>query len=346
MKRTFLIGFLGGIAGFLLMVGLISLTNPASAWFSSQQEPLGNISADPTGLEVAAQFTEGERVSPNTLLGTAFTYQGYLKKDGQPYTGQCTMKFTLYNGDPWNGGVPLFYNEITPVQVTNGLFAEDIDFGASYFTGDYRSIVPEFKCPVTSDDYIMMPAQPIRAVPYALSLRPGALIEGTALNSYAHTFGVHNEYELPGSAAVYGLSEKGPGVYATTNSATEPALMAYSDDGPALGIYGKIQVYNAGINTNTPVFIHRVESTNICTLHTYATIIHNSKIDNNPNAILLVTYRDNFVTPPRYPLGVSYLTSDAFCGAGTAGHWMIYSLGETPVALIDGQTFNVLAVEP
>ena len=341
MKRTFLMGFLGGIVGFIMMAGLIGLANPTSAWFSSQQEPLGNISADPTGLEVTAQFTEGERLTADSPVETAFTYQGFLKKDGQPYTGQCTMKFTLYNGDPWDGGVPLIYNEITPVQVTNGLFAEDIDFGASYFTGDYRSIVPEFQCPVTSD-YVTMPSQPIRAVPYALSLRPGALIEGTALNSYAHTFGVHNEYELPGSAAVYGLSEKGPGVYATTNSATEPALMAYSDDGPALGIYGKIEVYGP----NGPVFKHTVTVSNKCSSpYTYMTVIDNIKVNNNPNALLLVTYQNLGGNPPRSPVGVSYLTSDAYCGSGTTGHWIIYSLANPGEELLPGQTFNVLAID-
>ena len=342
MKRTFLIGFLGGIVGFIMMAGLINPTNPASAWFSSQQEPPSNINASPAGLEVTAQFTEGERLTADSPVETAFTYQGYLKKDGQPYSGYCNILFTLIDG----GGNPLDEDYKTWVVFSNGLFSVDVDFGASEFKGAYRAIIPSFSC----DSVVgTMPAQPIRAVPYALTalgLRPGALIEGTTLNSYQSVLGVYSQSTAVDSKAIYGLSEQGYGIYAATNSTTYPALMAYSQSGPALGIYGKIQVYNAGINTNTPVFIHRVESTNICTLHTYATIIHNSKIDNNPNAILLVTYRDNFVTPPRYPLGVSYLTSDAFCGAGTAGHWMIYSLGETPVALIDGQTFNVLAVEP
>lgn len=344
MKRTFLMGFLGGIVGFIMMAGLIGLVNPASAWFSSQQEPPGDNSASPAGLEVTAYFTEGERLTSDSPVGTAFTYQGFLKKDGQPYTGKCAILFYLYDG----GDNYLDDYYVSEVDLSNGLFSVDIDFGASQFQGSYRSIIPNFKCPVTSD-YVLMPAQPIRAVPYAitaLGLRPGVLIEGTALNSYQSVLGVHSQSTAVDSKAIYGLSEQGYGIYAATNSTTYPALMAYSQSGPALGIYGKIQVYNAGINTNTPVFIHRVESTNICSVHTYATVIYNSKIDNNPNAILLVTYRDNFVTPPRYPLGVSYLTSDAFCGDGTAGHWMIYSLGETPVALIDGQTFNVLAVEP
>jgi len=339
MKRTFLIGFLGGIAGFLLMVGLISLTNPASAWFSSQQEPLGNISADPTGLEVTAQFTEGERLTADSPVETAFTYQGFLKKDGQPYTGKCEVYFYLYNGG--GGYVDEYY--LPEVNFTNGLFSVDIDYGAGEFKGAYRAIIPSFICNGVQGT---MDAQPIRAVPYALSLRPGALIEGPGVNAYGNTLTVHNESFTIGSAAIHGLSNFGPGIYASTNSPSEPALLAYSSSGPALGIFGKIKVYNAGINSNTPAFIHRVETSNICSAHTYATVIYNSKIDNNPNAILLVTYRDNFVTPPRTPLGVSYLSSDAFCGAGTAGHWMIYSLAETPVALNLNQTFNVLAVEP
>jgi len=338
MKRTFLIGFLGGIAGFLLMVGLISLTNPASAWFSSQQEPPGNINADPAGLEVTAQFTEGERLTADSPVETAFTYQGYLKKDGQPYTGKCEVYFYLYDG----GGDYVDEYYLPEVNFTNGLFSVDIDYGAGEFKGAYRAIIPSFICNGVQGT---MDAQPIRAVPYAitaLGLRPGALIEGTALNSYQSVLGVHSQSTAVDSKAIYGLSEQGYGIYAATNSTTYPALMAYSQSGPALGIYGKIEVYGP----NGPVFKHTVTVSNKCSSpYTYMTVIDNIKVNNNPNALLLVTYQNLGGNPPRSPVGVSYLTSDAYCGSGTTGHWIIYSLANPGEELLPGQTFNVLAID-
>ncbi len=338
MKRTFLMGFLGGIVGFIMMAGLIGLANPASAWFSSQQEPPGDNSASPAGLEVTAQFTKGERLTADIPVGTAFTYQGYLKKDGQPYTGKCEVYFYLYDG----GGDYVDEYYLPEVNFTNGLFSVDIDYGAGEFKGAYRAIIPSFICNGVQGT---MDAQPIRAVPYAitaLGLRPGALIEGTALNSYQSVLGVHSQSTAVDSKAIYGLSEQGYGIYAATNSTTYPALMAYSQSGPALGIYGKIEVYGP----NGPVFKHTVTISNKCSSpYTYMTVIDNIKVNNNPNALLLVTYQNLGGNPPRSPVGVSYLTSDAYCGSGTTGHWIIYSLANPGEELLPGQTFNVLAID-
>ncbi len=37
---------------------------------------------------------------PNQPVGTIFTYQGQLKVNGAPYTGNCDMQFALWNGTP------------------------------------------------------------------------------------------------------------------------------------------------------------------------------------------------------------------------------------------------------
>ena len=191
-----------------------------------------------------------------------------------------------------------------------------------------------------------MDAQPIWTVPYALSLRPGALIEGTTLNDpYNSIFVAHNLSTSTGSAAIYGLSQDGIGIYARSESTTAPALQAISNFGPALGISGGIRIYNAGVNTHTPAFIHQVTAANIC--NGYWTVIDNSLINNKGGAILLVTYRDNnnLTNPVRSPVGVAYLTTDA-CGTGSANHWIIYDLAASPQEFEVGQQFNVLAVTP
>lgn len=78
-----------------------------------------------------------DSVSYAMMLGTAFTYQGQLKNDEGPVEGQCDFRFTLW--DAAMGG-----NQVGPeqtlsaVDVTNGLFAVQLDFGQDAFNGKAR----------------------------------------------------------------------------------------------------------------------------------------------------------------------------------------------------------------
>jgi hypothetical protein len=63
-------------------------------------------------------------------------------------------------------------------------------------------------------------------------------------------------------------------------------------DSAALWISGSIKVPSAGIGTNTPVFIHKVNTAvggNLCQGQNYGTVIDNSLINGLPGAILIVT---------------------------------------------------------
>jgi len=101
-------------------------------------------------------------------LGTAFTYQGQLKSDDQPYTGTCDFQFGLYDvpsegtllGDPIvRTGVPL----------TEGYFTVQLDFGAGAFTGEARWLDISVRCPAGTGDYTQLqPRQQLTAAPYAL----------------------------------------------------------------------------------------------------------------------------------------------------------------------------------
>lgn len=41
--------------------------------------------------------------SPQAVLGSGFTYQGLLNKDGSPASGQCDMQFSLWNAASGGG---------------------------------------------------------------------------------------------------------------------------------------------------------------------------------------------------------------------------------------------------
>ena len=340
MKRTFLTGFIGGITGFLLIALLFSLTGSANAWLSSLQIPFSAKSVQAEGLEVKADFVQLQGNPSGTPVGTAFSYQGQIKKDNALYSGECDMTFQLWDGDEGSGGVMLNAITLTPVNVISGLFSVDLDFGSEFFTGEYRSIVPGFRCPAGIGITYYLQSQSIRAVPYALGLRPGAKIIGSGTDT---TFSVRNDYT---GTAIYAHSDFGTAMIANSSGDEAPALSAYSLWGNALQIAkGGFEVEGAGVNTNTAAFVHEVSSDNDCDGFPYITIINNSLINGDSNAILLVTYRDTYGTPVRHPIGVSYLTFD-LCGPGSASHWIIYDLAETPSPLVFGQQFNVWTVRP
>ncbi|MDY7078233.1 MAG: hypothetical protein SXV54_15060 [Chloroflexota bacterium] len=98
-------------------------------------------------------------------LGTGFTYQGQLKKDGSPVDGTCEMTFRLY--DTAEGGSQVGVAITRPVTVTAGLFAESLDFDSAAFTGDGRWLGIKVKCD-GDDDYGNLGRQELTAAPYAL----------------------------------------------------------------------------------------------------------------------------------------------------------------------------------
>jgi hypothetical protein len=94
-------------------------------------------------------------------VGTAFTYQGVLQNDGEPYTGTVDLVFRLYD-DALAGnqvGVDLVAADVT---LTNGLLTIDLDFGTDVFTGEARWLEIE------ADGTVLSPRQPLMPAPYAL----------------------------------------------------------------------------------------------------------------------------------------------------------------------------------
>ncbi|MHC4697321.1 MAG: hypothetical protein ACYTFA_11310 [Planctomycetota bacterium] len=97
-------------------------------------------------------------------VGTAFTYQGQLKQGGSPYSGTPQMIFDLYC-DPAAGTL---LGSVGPlgVPVAEGLFTEQLDFGADVFTGEARWLQ------ITVKGTPLSPPQELTSAPDALAL-PG-----------------------------------------------------------------------------------------------------------------------------------------------------------------------------
>ncbi|MEW6249899.1 MAG: hypothetical protein AB1716_04575 [Planctomycetota bacterium] len=106
-----------------------------------------------------------------TPLGTAFTYQGQVKKAGVPLNGTADFMFSLW--DAASAG-----NQIAPWQhvdncpVANGLFTTTLDFGAAVFGGQACWLEIGVRSPAGGGNYhILSPRQAITTAPYALQTR-------------------------------------------------------------------------------------------------------------------------------------------------------------------------------
>lgn len=142
---------------------------------------VGAKDPDPQG-ELGTQAALGTAAS--TPLGTSFTYQGQLKQNGNPVNGKCDFQFGLFDA-AGHGNQVGATQTVLDVTVTNGLFTVQLnsanEFGNNAFTGEARWLLIYVRCPAGSGDYTYLtPRQPVTAAPYALGLRAGTVISGTA----------------------------------------------------------------------------------------------------------------------------------------------------------------------
>jgi len=100
---------------------------------------------------------------------TAFTYQGFLRDNGQPANGVYDLRFALFDSaDGGNQiGSVVFVNNVT---VADGLFTVEVDFGAAPFnTGARRWIEIGVRPGNSSGGHsLLTPRIELTPVPYAL----------------------------------------------------------------------------------------------------------------------------------------------------------------------------------
>ena len=193
-----------------------------------------------TGVYAQAPTPQG------TPLGSGFTYQGQLKKGGQPYTGTCAFQFGLY--DAANAGIQIgsLLNK-GGVNVTNGVFAVQLDFGASAFSGEGRWLQVAVKC---SGDTAFVPfstRQELTPTPYALGLIPGAVIRGNNADSitgvstnHRGVAGFSETYQ-----GVFGFSRSQAGVVGESNDFY--GVFGLSHNSKNAGVYGGNDQGGAGV---------------------------------------------------------------------------------------------------
>ena len=79
-------------------------------------------------------------------VGSSFTYQGVLDRDGAPVTGLADIRFSLW--DAPSGGTNVASTLVAlNVPVAGGKFAVELDFGIAPFTGQARYLQMDVRQP-------------------------------------------------------------------------------------------------------------------------------------------------------------------------------------------------------
>jgi hypothetical protein len=192
-----------------------------------------------------------DSLAPLAIMDDSFWYQGLLTDgDGNPLAKvKVNVTFRVY--DVASGGTALYSTTITINTDANGLFNEEIDFNnPDLFNGQALYLGMQ----VDGETHEMTPRQPLRPVPYALSIRPGANIWATnSSGAYDPVLDIRNTYsttaDLDGlvvrvngdGEAIEGYSQYGNGVYGVTyeNETTGNAGVYGYAENSAPGVIGR-----------------------------------------------------------------------------------------------------------
>src|SRR5947209_2376553 len=108
----------------------------------------------------------------SSVQSTSFTYQGRLSDGGTAANGVYDMQFKLYDtATVGTGSLQVSTNKVTnaTVQVANGIFTVQLDFGPTGFPGADRFLEISVRPNGGGNLYIVLsPRQPITSTPYAV----------------------------------------------------------------------------------------------------------------------------------------------------------------------------------
>ena len=163
-------------------------------------------------------------------VNQSITYQGTLMNSaGNPLTGTYTVIFSLYEVS--SGGSALAMDKHA-VQSSDGLFTTQIAFNQNLYDGQGLWLGISIGA-----DPEMTPRQEIRPVPYALSLRPGAIIRGS------------------GTTPILTVSrdgDSGNGINVTTSGRTSHGVNALTSGYYSNGVYALTSGYSShGVYAST-----------------------------------------------------------------------------------------------
>ncbi len=134
-----------------------------------------------------------------TPLGSGFTYQGRIALDGTALDGTADFQFTLWDAATSGNQVGATLNA-NGVNVVDGVFTVELDFGILAFNGDARWLEIAVASPSGGALSTLDPRQPLTAAPYALQTR-GIVVDDSG-NVSIGTSGAEASVQIEGALQI------------------------------------------------------------------------------------------------------------------------------------------------
>ncbi len=188
--------------------------------------------------DLAGAGSAASLFAPLATIGDAITYQGFLTdEEGAPLSGTFSMRFQMYNAQ--NGGTLLWDSGERSITAEDGLFEVRLDIVTDIFNGEELWLAQQV------NGELLTPRQELLPAPMAHTLRPGAIIKGTANaipNNYLLDVQMNNDALGFNRGAISGQTTTGNAVYGLAENGR--ALYGQTQDGYA--VYG----FDGGSNAN------------------------------------------------------------------------------------------------
>jgi hypothetical protein len=167
------------------------------------------------------------RTEPDATVASKINYQGRLTDPGgAPLSGNFPMRFQVYD-DP-GAGAQLWDSGIVNISVDQGLFNVALSVDPTDFDG--RALWLR----IYVDGEWLSPRQELLPVPYALSLRPGAVVQGEPTGWEGHVLRVNMDGAYPLGKAIWGSVATGQALRG--NATGGYGVIGYTEEG--YGVYG------------------------------------------------------------------------------------------------------------
>lgn len=189
-------------------------------------------------------------------MGTAFTYQGRFIDSGSPADGVYDFEFDLY--DVSTGGTPLG-STITKgnLQVTDGYFTTDLDFGTGKFDGDARWLEIGVRPGDSTGAYTTLsPRQELTPTPYTLHA-DSIIYESAGGNVGIGTTSPSGLLELQSTTSTYLDLDTGSGYNSEIRfleAGTTQGYIWHKSSGDYIGIGGGTATNSVHVKTATGNF--------------------------------------------------------------------------------------------
>jgi hypothetical protein len=200
------------------LLALLWVVSPALA-----QEPQGD---EPPQADISAAATVASRIN----------YQGELREGGVPVTGKRTMTVRLYSNSSCTSLLQTIV--LGSVAVTDGRFSVAVNVNQALFNG--QGVWLRLQVGTTQ-----MSCQELMPVPYALSLRPSAIIRGAVSGTAFGNAVLNVQNTAPDGTGGYFTSQAGHGLSATTTSTQTNHYGGNFSARGGYGIYAQSQQNNA-----------------------------------------------------------------------------------------------------